>query len=404
MLRLSNFPIKTLKSAPKVSDNRSTSLLLQAWFIRQEMAWVYNYLPLWLKVLKKIEQIIREEMNSIWAYELFMPSLLKKESWLKTGRWDTVDVLFKFKWSGWKEYWLNPTHEEVITPLMWEFIKSYKDLDNMKVYQFQNKFRNEPRAKSWLLRWREFLMKDLYSFHRNESDLDEFFEEVRKAYTRVFDRVWIWKDTFYTFASWWSFSKYSYEFQTKLDIWEDDIYVCKNCWQAHNDEIVSEIFECVNCKKWDYEVIKTSEVWNIFKLGTKFSNAFWIKYIDEFGNSRDVFMWCYGIGVSRLMWVIAEYFMDEKWLVWPENIAPANYYIIVMWNNLDKALNLASEIESKWWEVIIDDREKVGFGQKAGDSDLMWIPNRIVISDRTLALWWYELKKRLDDTIKIVNF
>jgi len=395
MIQLSKYPIKTLKSTPKVSDNRSTWLLLQAWFIRQEMAWVYNYLPLWLKVLKNIEQIVREEINSTWAYELFMPSLAKKESWMKTNRWDSVDVLFKFEWSNWKEYWLNPTHEEVITPLMWEFINSYKDLDNMKVYQFQNKFRNEKRAKSWLLRWREFLMKDLYSFHKSQEDLDNYFEEVRIAYTKIFNRLWIWNDTFYTFASWWAFSKYSYEFQTKLSIWEDNVYVCSNCLQAHNDEIVWEEFECVNCKSKKYTIEKTSEVGNIFKLGTRFSNSFWLKYTWPDGKTWEVVMWCYGIWISRLMWVCAEYFMDEKWLVWPESIAPASHYIIVMWDHLDKALELAKKIENEWWDVIIDDRDKVWFWQKAWDADLMWIPNRIVISDKTVnSELWYEIKKR----------
>lgn len=404
MLQLSKFPIKTLKSAPKISDNKSTSYLLQAWFIRQEMAWIYNYLPFWLRVLNKIEQIIREEMNVIWAQEILLSSLSNKENWLKTNRWDSLDVLFKLKWAWNKEYWLNPTHEEVVTPLMQEFIQSYKDLDNMYVYQFQTKFRNEARAKSWLLRSREFLMKDLYSFHKNQEDLDIYFEEVRKAYVNIFNRLWIGNDTFYAFASGGAFSKYSYEFQTKLSIWEDNIYVCKNCWQAHNDEIVWEVFECVNCKKLDYEIVKTSEVGNIFKLWTKFSDAFWLRYYDAEWKSNSVVMWCYGIGVSRVMWVIAEYFMDEKWLVWPESIAPASHYIIVMWDNRQKSLELAKKLESEWNEVIIDDRDKVGFGQKASDADLLGIPNRIVLSDKTLEVWGYELKKRNSDETKIIYF
>lgn len=399
MLQLSRFPIKTSKDAQKVSDNRSTSLLLQAWFIRQEMAWAYNYLPLWLRVLKNIENIVREEMNSIWAQEILMTSLWNKESWLKTGRWDTVDVLFKLPASGNKEYALNPTHEEVVTPLMWEFIQSYKDLDSMSVYQFQTKFRNEARAKSGLLRWREFLMKDLYSFHKNLDDLDIYFEEVRQAYVRVFDRLGIGQDTLYAFASGWAFSKYSYEFQTKLEIGEDNIYVCSDCGQAHNDEIVEEQFQCVNCKSAKYEIVKTSEVGNIFKLGTKFSSSFGLNYLDENNKQNEVVMWCYGIWISRLMWVIAEYMMDEKWLVWPESIAPASHYIIVIWeDNLEKAISLAKEIETKWWNVIIDDRiGKVWFGQKANDADLFGIPNRIIISPKTLEQGGYELKKRSEN-------
>ena len=286
---------------------------------------------------------------------------------------------------------------------MQEFIQSYKDLDSMVVYQFQTKFRNEVRAKSWLLRWREFLMKDLYSFHKNQEDLDVYFEEVRKAYVNVFSRLWLWNDTLYAFASGWAFSKYSYEFQTKLSIWEDNIYVCGDCGQAHNDEIVWETFECVNCKSKKFEIVKTSEVGNIFKLWTKFSDAFGLKYDDAEWKSNSVVMWCYGIWVSRLMWVIAEYFMDEKGLVWPESIAPATHYIIVMWDNLETAKKIALEIESKWWEVIIDDREKAWFGQKAWDCDLLWIPNRIVISPKTLELWGYELKSRKNEETQIIK-
>lgn len=403
MLQLSQFPIKTLKSSPKVSDNRSTSLLLQAGFIRQEMAGVYNYLPLGLRVLRNIENIVRQEMNATGASEILMASLSNKESWLKTKRWDTVDVLFKLEWSGGKEYGLNPTHEEVVTPLMQEFIQSYKDLHNMNVYQFQNKFRNEARAKSWLLRGREFIMKDLYSFNKNQEDLDVYFEEVRKAYVRVFDRLWIGKDTLYAFASGWAFSKFSYEFQTVLAIGEDNIYVCEDCWQAHNDEIVGDPFECVNCKSNKHKIIKTSEVGNIFKLGTKFSDAFGLKYTDADGTSKPVYMGCYGIGISRLMGVIAEYMMDEKWLVWPESVAPASHYIIVIWDNLEQAKKLAGELEARWWEVLIDDRD-VGFGQKAADADLMGIPQRIVISDKTREKWGYEIKGREGEETQIMKF
>lgn len=405
MLQLSKFPIKTLKSEPKISDNLSTSYLLQAGFIRQEMAWIYNYLPLWLRVLKNIQQIIREEMNAIGAQEILMSSLSGKESWEKTQRWDKIDVLFKLEGSWWKEYALNPTHEEVVTPLMSEFIQSYKDLNQMNVYQFQTKFRNEARAKSGLLRWREFLMKDAYSFNKTQEDLDEHFEQVRQAYVKIFDRLWIWDKTLYAFASWGAFSKYSYEFQTKLSIWEDTLYVCRECWQAHNDEIVEWDFVCVSCKSTAFEQVTTSEVWNIFKLGTRFSDAFWLQYMDEEWKSCPVYMGCYGIWISRLMWVIAESFMDDKWLVWPANIAPATHYIIVLWEqHLETALLLAKELEADGGEVILDDRSKVWFGQKAWDADLLWIPYRIVISDATKQQWWFEIKSRISDEVTIQSF
>lgn len=404
MLQLSKFPVKTLKTIPKVSDNKSTWFLLQWWFIRQEMAWVYNYLPLWLRVLKKIENIVRQEMNAIWAQEILMPSLWSKEHWTQTWRWDKVDVLFHLPASDNKEYALNPTHEEIVTPLMQEFIQSYKDLE-FGVYQIQNKFRNEKRAKSWLLRWREFIMKDLYSFHKSEETLVEYYEMVKNAYVKIYERLWIWKDTYVTSASWWDFTTLnSHEFQTILPIWEDNIYICEDCNTSHNEEIVDvNNFTCSKCSSKNFRLEKASEVGNIFPLMTKFSNAFDVKYSDKEWKENIVYMWCYGIWVSRLMWVIAEYFCDDKWLVWPENLAPATHYIIVMWENLDKALELSKKLEKEWWEVIIDDREKAWFGQKASDADLLWIPNRIVISDKTLDLWWYELKSRISDEVKIIK-
>lgn len=405
MLQLSKFPVKTLKSAPKISDNISTSHLLQAGFIRQEMAGAYNYLPLWLKVLRKIENIVREEMNAIGAQEILMSALWSREHWMETGRWDVVDVLFKLPAAEWKEYALNPTHEEIVTPLMKEFIQSYKDLE-FWVYQIQNKFRNEKRAKSWLLRGREFLMKDLYSFHTSEEKLLEYYENVKIAYRKVYDRLWIGKDTYETISSGWDFTTLnSHEYQTILSIGEDNIYICQDCWVSHNEELINleTWFVCQKCGSKNHKIHKASEVGNIFPLMTKFTDAFDVKYSDADGKTNMVYMGCYGIGISRLMWVIAEYFSDEKWLVWPENIAPATHYIIVMWENFDTAKKLAEKLEREGKEVIIDDREKVWFWQKASDADLLWIPYRIVVSDKTLEAGWYELKQRLSQETQIIS-
>lgn len=406
MLQLSKFPIKTLKSAPKISDNKSTSYLLQAWFIRQEMAWVYNFLPFWLKVLRKIENIVRQEMNATGAFEILMPALWSKEHWDTTGRWDTIDVLFHLPASDNKEYALNPTHEDLVTPLIWEFIQSYKDLE-FWVYQIQNKFRNEKRAKSGILRGREFLMKDLYSFHKTEQTLLAYYENIKISYKKIFDTLGIWENTYETLASWWDFTTLnSHEYQTILSIWEDEIYICKDCNTSHNKEVVDVInwFTCSKCSGKNVRIEKACEVGNIFPLMTKFSDAFHMKYSDAEWKANKIFMGCYGIGISRVMWVVAEYFMDEKGLVWPENIAPFTHYIIVMWDNMEKALELARKIESNGGDVIIDDREKVWFGQKAGDSDLMWIPNRIVISDKTIENGGYELKSRISEEVIIINF
>lgn len=399
MLFLSKYPFKTLKNTPKWSENKWTWLLLQAWYIRQELAWVYNYLHFWLKTIKKIENIIRQELDSIWATEIYMSAFSNKESWQKTNRWDEIDVLFKVPASGNKEYALNPTHEEIVTPLLREFIQSYKDLENCSVYQFQTKFRNEARAKSWILRWREFLMKDLYSFNSSEEELDKYFEIVKNCYVRIFDKLWIGHDTLYTFASWWAFSKYSYEFQTILDIWEDEIFICKKCLQSHNKEIVSDIFECVNCNSKEYDKFKASESWNIFKLSTRFSDDFGLKFTDKDGKEKKVYMWCYWIGVSRIMWIIAEKLSDEKWLVWPEEIAPFSHYIIVHWDYLEEAIELAKKLENSWKEIIIDDRN-IWFWQKAFDADLLWIPYKVIISEKTVRNNNYEIINRTDNPWK----
>lgn len=343
-------------------------------------------------------------MNAIWSSEVLMTALGAKESWEKTGRWNTVDVLFKLPASEWREYALNPTHEEVVTPLVGEFIQSYKDLENASVYQIQWKFRNEKRAKSGLLRGREFLMKDMYSFHASQEELDTYFEIAHGAYDNVFRRLGIADSTYYTFASGGDFSKYSYEFQTELGIGEDEIFLCSSCGQAHNKEIIDPAaFVCAECGHTTCTTKIVSEVGNIFKLSSRFSDAFGLKYQDQDGGMKSIVMGCYGIGVSRLMGLIAEKFADDKWLVWPENIAPYSHVIIVIGDNLDTAKQLATQLEKEGADVLIDDRNS-GFGQKAWDADLFGIPNRIIISDKTLAQGSYELKKRSDENGTLVTF
>jgi len=400
MIRLSKFPFKTLKSTPKVSDNKSTWLLLQAGFIRQTMAWVYTYTTLGLRVLRKIENIVREEMDNYWAFEMLMPALSPKELWEKTGRWDSIDVFFHVPAANNKEYWLNSTHEEVVTPLMKEFIQSYKDLPTC-VYQIQNKFRNEKRAKSGILRWREFLMKDAYSFHSSDEEFVEYYEWMKKVYLKIFERLGLGEDTIIALADWWTFTdKYSHEFQVKLDIWEDTIYKCKSCGTWHNEEVVDteKWFVCLECGSKDFEKFRASEIWNIFPLETKFTKAFWVEYLDENNEMQIPKMWCYWIGVSRAMGIVAEKFAWEKWISWPENIAPAKYYVIVIWEeNLEKALEIIEKLNLDKNEVILDDRfwRKFGFGQKMADAELLWIPNKIVISPKTLEQDSYELNGEL---------
>lgn len=408
MLKLSTFPFKTLKTRPKVSDNLSTSLLLQAWFIRQTMAWVYEFLPLWYRVLKNIENVIRDEMDKAWYHEMLMSILTPRDVWDKTGRWE-IEEYFKVPWAWDSEYRICPTNEETVTPILSEFVQSYKDLP-AKVYHIQKKFRNEKRAKSWLLRGREFWMKDAYSFHADMQDFDENYEDVKKVYTRIFDRLGIWQDTVIAAADGWAISdKNSHEFQTKLEIWEDTIFECKDCKTCINDELVNEKlgFECIDCWSKNFTTFKASEVWNIFHLWDKYTKPFGMSFLDKNNKMIDrVEMWCYGIWTTRLMWVIAEYFMSENWIAWPESIAPASHYIIVIWEeNLETALKLAKQIEEKWWSVILDDRmeRKIWFWQKAGDCELFGIPNRIVVSPKTLEKWWYELTTREDSEWKIIE-
>lgn len=402
MLQLSKLPFKTLKTSPKVSDNRSTSLLLQAGMIRQTMAGVYNYTTLGLSVLRKIENIVREEMNNYGASEILMSGLSPMDVWEKTGRAD-IEEYFKVPTYGDKNYRLNPTHEEIVVPLMKEFINSYKD-SGACVYQIQNKFRNEKRAKSGLLRGREFLMKDAYSFHIENDEFEAYYEGMKDVYMRIFDRLEIAQDTHITLADGWVFTdKYSHEFQTILPIWEDDIYICDDCNIAHNKEIVDleAGFTCTGCGSSKHTIKQASEVGNIFPLETKFSKPFGVKMLGSDNKEQDVIMWCYGIGVSRLMWVIAEYFMTDTWILWPKSIAPASHYIIVIWEqNIEAAQKLAEQLESQWHTVILDDRmgRKDGFWQKAWDCELYWIPNRIVLSPKTLEQGGYELLERWEET------
>ncbi len=397
---LSRFPFSTSKSVPDGADNRGTQLLLQGGFVRQELAGAYHWLPMGLKVLRKAERIVKEEMDAVGAHEILMSALGSKEHWTRTGRWDGVDVLFKLEAAAGKQYALNPTHEEAVTPLMLEFTRSYKSLP-CAVYQVQTKFRNEARAKSGVLRGREFLMKDMYSFHASQEVLDAWFEKAADAYRKVFSRLGIGAETLYTFASGGAFSKWSYEFQALLPIGEDDVHICAKCGQGHNKEIVEgPDFACVKCGGKEFRVEKACEVGNIFKLGTRFSEAFGLKAQTPDGKSVTPVMGCYGIGVSRLVGVLAEKFADAKGLVWPEAVAPYDVFVLVQGDNLEKAKALAAKFEAEGKSVLVDDRD-LGFGQKAADADLFGIPLRAAVTDKTLAAGGYESKRRAEAEAKI---
>ncbi|MFZ4631906.1 MAG: proline--tRNA ligase [Patescibacteria group bacterium] len=382
---------RTVKELPKDEPSFNAQALIRAGFVDKSAAGVYSFLPFGWKVINKIENIIREEMDAIGGQEINMPSLAPKENWQATGRWDTLDVLFKTTGSDEKEYALNPTHEEVVTPLAKKFISSYRELP-MAVYQIQNKFRNEKRAKSGLLRGREFLMKDLYSFHATQEDLDEYYEKAITAYNNIFSRVGLEKKTYLTYASGGSFSKYSHEFQTLTEAGEDIIYVCDDCKMAVNKEIIEDQNTCPKCNKKDLREEKAVEAGNIFKLGTKYSEPFDLKYQDKDGEKKTVIMGCYGLGVSRLMGTIVEVCHDEKGIIWPENVAPFKFHLLSL-NENEAAEKIYSDLVKKGIEVLFDDRE-LQAGEKFADADLIGCPYRIIVSKKTLASDSIELKLR----------
>jgi prolyl-tRNA synthetase len=392
---------KTQKNAPKDEASVNAQLLIRGGFVGKLMAGVYTILPLGWRVMKKIEQIIREEMNAIGGEELYMPSLHPKENWMRTGRWETMDDLYKVKDKSEREFALGSTHEEIISPLVKKFINSYKDLP-FAAYQFQNKFRMELRAKSGLLRGREFIMKDLYSFHISQEDLDEYYEKAKQAYKNVFDRAGIGDKTFLTFASGGSFSKYSHEFQTLTSAGEDVIYICEKCGLAVNREIKAETPVCPDCRGGKFREEKSVETGNIFKLGTKYSAPFDLTVANEKGEKTPVIMGCYGIGLQRLAGTIVEIHRDEKGIIWPESVAPFQAHLVSLGKN-EEAEKIYDDLQKNGVEVLFDDRDDVSAGAKFADADLIGIPRRIVVSEKSLAAGGAEMKKRSEKKAEIVK-
>ncbi len=405
-MRQSQLFTKTIKEAPKDEKSVNARLLIRAGFVNKEMAGVYTFSPLGLNVLRKIENIVRQEMDRAGGQEILMPSLHPKNNWQKTNRWDNFDALMKIKSSiSQAEYALGPTHEEIVVPLLKKFIFSYKDLPQY-VYQIQNKFRDEKRAKSGLLRGREFLMKDLYSFHKDEKDLDKYYEIMKKSYEKIFQRVGLGEKTYFTFASGGTFSKYSHEFQTLTSSGEDIIHICKKCKVAVNDEIIKEQNVCPECAGKDLKREKAVEVGNIFKLQTKFSKPFALTYKDEKGGDKDVIMGTYGIGLGRLMGVIVETFHDEKGIIWPKEVAPFKIHLIPVepLSKIEKtAGKLYQDLRKQCAEVLYDDREGKTPGEKFAEADLIGIPLRVVLSKKTLAKDCVEIKKRGDKKTKLLK-
>ena len=401
-MKLSNSFVKTLRDAPKDETAKSAQFLIRAGFVHKELAGVYDFLPLGLRTLKKIEQIIREEMNKLGASEVQMSALQNPRLWEKTERWSDqkVDIWFKTALSAGGELGLAPTHEEPITNMMKTYIKSYKDLP-VSVYQFQTKFRNELRAKSGIMRTREFLMKDLYSFSPDEETHNEFYHKVEQAYKTIYERVGLGDCTYQTFASGGIFAKFSHEFQTLLPVGEDTVYYNTDKSIVLNEEVVlPEVLDEFNIKKEELKSEQAAEVGNIFTLKYKYSDPLELKFNDAEGGERVVFMGCYGIGVSRVMGVIAEKFADDKGLVWPESVAPYKYYLAPI---SEEGSKIAAELEAAHpEEILLDDRNNRP-GEKFADAELMGIPYRVVISDKTLAENKVEIKSRKSGETKLLT-
>jgi prolyl-tRNA synthetase len=396
-MRLSQLFTKTTKNVPADETAKNAQLLIRAGYIHKEMAGVYAYLPLGLRVLENIKQIVREEMNALGGQELIMTSLQRQELWEITDRWDDkkVDIWFKSKLANGTPVGLAWSHEEPITAMMKNYLGSYRDLP-VSVYQFQTKLRNELRSKSGIMRGREFVMKDLYSYSRDEAEHQKFYDAVTAAYLRVFERAGLGDSTFVTFASGGDFTQFSHEFQTITDAGEDTIYLDRDHKLAVNEEVYSDdVVAQLKLDKSKLEKVKAAEVGNIFSFGMAKSKELDLTFTDEKGTPQYVVLGSYGIGVTRLMGVIAEHFADDKGLVWPVAVAPFQAYLARLGDEPDvikQADELYRRLTASGVQVLYDDRD-VRAGAKFADADLLGIPYRIVVSDRTNAES-YELKAR----------
>lgn len=397
-MKYSKLFTKTTKDNPKDETSVSAINLLKAGFIYKEMAGVYDFLPLGKRVLDKIIRIIKEEMDGIGGQELGLTALQNPENWEKTGRIsdEKIDVWFKTELKNGGVLPLGCTHEEPVTAMMSRFVNSYKDLP-VAVYQFQTKFRNEVRAKNGILRMREFLMKDLYSFNVSEDKHTEFYEEAVAAYLRIFDRLGIGKYTYRTFADGAPFTDFSDEFQVVCEAGEDTIYIDKEKGIALNEEVYNdEVLEKLGLVKENLNKVSASEVGNTFSLGTKYSEALGCNFTDKDEQLKPCVMGCYGIGPGRTMGVIAELLSDEKGLVWPSQIAPFHVYLVSIGDD-EEVLRNSEEVYSRLWkeglEVLWDDRD-CSAGGKFNDADLLGVPIRLVVSKRLNEAGEVELKLR----------
>lgn len=407
-MRQSKLFTRTKKEAPSDEVSKNAELLIRGGFIFKEMAGVYSYLPLGLRVIKKIENIIREEMDAIGGEEMKTTVFQNKEIWEKSNRWDdeVVDVWFKTKLKSGGEIGLSFTNEEAYSNILKQYISSYKDLP-VYPYDFKEIFRNEVRSKSGIMRGREFYWKALYSFSKDEKEHNEFYEKAKTAYQNIFKRAGIGHLTYITFATGGSFSKFSHEFQTVSSVGEDTIYLDENSGIAVNKEVLNdEVLESLNLKRENLVEQKAVEVGNIFSLGTKFSEPFDLKYKNENGEDKLVIMGSYGVGLGRLMGTVVEVLSDDKGIIWPESIAPFKVHLLLLGDD-ENVKNEADKVYDALLqnniEVLFDDRTGVSPGEKFADADLLGMPYRVVVSLRSTKEGGVELKKRTEEKGKVVS-
>jgi prolyl-tRNA synthetase len=406
-MRTSQLFTKTKKEVPADEVSKNAQLLIRAGYIHKVMAGVYAYTPLGLRVIDNIKQIVREEMNKIAGQELIMSNLQAREPWELTTRWsdDVVDVWFKTKLKDDTEVGLAWSHEEAIVDMMRQYVESYKDLP-ISVYQFQTKLRNELRAKSGIMRGREFVMKDMYSMCIDSAQHDTYYDSVIEAYKVVYDRLGIGKDTYVTFASGGAFTKFSHEFQTVCESGEDVIYIHEGKNIAVNEEVLDdENLKSLGIKRDELKEVKSAEVGNIFNFGTQKSADMDFSFTNEAGEKQLVHLGSYGIGISRVMGVIVEKFADDRGIVWPTNIAPFKVYLARLGNDeavINAADALYDDLQSSGITVLYDDRD-VRPGEKFADADLLGMPYRLVVSNKTVEQNKVELKNRQESDSKLVT-
>lgn len=405
-MKRTNLFTKTTKTAPADETSLNARLLIRAGYVHKEMAGVYAYLPLGLRTLEKIKTIIRKEMNAIGGEELLMTNLQPADVWQSTGRWndDTVDIWFKTQLKNDEPIGLAWSHEEPILKMLSEYVYSYKDLP-VSVYQFQTKLRNELRAKSGIMRGREFLMKDMYSVHADKADLERFYNQVIEAYQRIYDSLGIGKNTFVTFASGGAFTKFSHEFQTICEAGEDWLYLDRSNNIAVNEEVLESAVKDLRLDKNKLEKVRSAEVGNIFNFGTDKARQMGINFQTKDNQSQPLYYGSYGIGVTRVMGVIAELFADDKGLVWPDSVAPFKVSLVTI--GCDEAVLSAAQrvieiLEKSDIDVLWDDRD-VRPGEKFADSDLIGLPHRIVISPKTVEAGIIEYKARNQSESKLID-